>query len=142
MRTFRLATPADLPALQHLAKVAGQPNAELPDLAFLAEQDGILIAAAGLELGKPGMVVLSGVICLPEVYRKAFLAFRLQEFLEDWLIQNKCYAYIFAISKRNTRMQRWMEGHGAKRYAKKDGAYWYLRTLGPHRHVAHEDYIA
>jgi RimJ/RimL family protein N-acetyltransferase len=131
MRTFRLATPDDIPALVQLTVDANQPDVRLPDLVFVAEQDGRLIAAVGIELGQPGMVVVCGAIVHPDFYRKPFLAFRLQEFMEDWLIKQGCYAYVCSVTKRNTRMQRWIEKLGARRYTKKHGAYWYIRTFGP-----------
>lgn len=135
MRTFRLATPADIPALMELAIDANQPDAELPDLAYVAEQDGKIVAAVGIELGHPGMVILSGGIIHPDFYRNPFLVFRLQENLEEWLIAQGCTAYICAVSKRNTRMQRWLEKLGARRYTKKHGAIWYIRTFGPDRNA-------
>jgi acetyltransferase (GNAT) family protein len=138
MRTFRLATPADIPDLAQLALDANQVDAELPDLAFVAEQDGRIVAAVGIELQHVGMVVLSGGVIHPDFYRKPFLAFRLQEAIEDWLISNKCFAYVFSVSKRNTRMQRWVEKLGAKRYVKKHGALWYVRTIGPKRDALNE----
>ena len=133
MRTFRLATPADIPALAELAIEANQTDAALPDLAFVAEQDGKLVGAVGLQLDQPGMVVVTGAIVHPDYYRKPFLAFRMQEFMEQWLQANGCNAYVFCVSKRNTRMQRWMEKLGAKRYEKKHGVYWYIRTFGKAR---------
>jgi RimJ/RimL family protein N-acetyltransferase len=133
MRTFRLATPADIPSLAELAVEANQTGVPLPDLAFVAEQDGKLVGAIGLQLDQPGMVVVTGAIVHPDFYRKPFLAFRLQEFMEDWLLGQGCTAYVFSVSKRNTRMQRWMEKLGAKRYEKKHGAFWYVRTFGPAR---------
>lgn len=138
MRTNRLATPADIPALTALAMESGQPNVDLPDLCMVTEQDGRIVAAVGLELNHPGMVVVSGGLIHPEFYRNPFVAFRLQEFMEDWLIAKQCYAYVCSVSKRNTRMQRWLEKLGAKRYTKKHGAYWYIRTFGPHRDVLRE----
>lgn len=141
MRTFRLATEADVPALVSLAVEAGQLDGGLPDLAFVAEQDGALIAAIGIELGHPGMVVLSGGIVHPDHYRNPFLVFRLQEGVEDWLISQGCYAYIFSVSRRNTRMQRWMEKLGARRYTKKSGILWYVRTIGPKRNALREDVV-
>lgn len=135
MRTFRLATPEDIPALAQLALDANQTDAELPNLAFLCIQDGEIIAAVGLEIGRPGMVVASGAIIHPRFYRNPFVAFRLQEFMEDWLIKNNCFAYVCSVTKRNTRMQRWLEKLGAKRYTKRHGAIWYLRTLGKHRNI-------
>ena len=133
MRTFRLATPADIPALAELAIEANQTDAALPDLAFVAEQDGKLVGAVGLQLDQPGMVVVTGAIVHPDYYRKPFLAFRMQEHMENWLQERGCNAYVFCVSKRNTRMQRWMEKLGAKRYEKKHGAYWYIRTFGKAR---------
>lgn len=133
MRTFRLATLADVPALAELAIEANQTDAELPHLAFVAEQDGKIIGAVGLQLDQPGMVVVTGAIVHPDYYRKPFLAFRMQEFMENWLQHNGCHAYVFCVSKRNTRMQRWMEKLGAKRYDKKNGAIWYIRTFGKAR---------
>ena len=133
MRTFRLATPADLPALAELAVEANQTDAAVPDLAFVAEQDGKIIGAVGLQLDQPGMVVVTGAIVHPAFYRKPLLAFRMQEFMETWLQEHGCNAYVFCVSKRNTRMQRWMEKLGAKRYEKKNGAYWYIRTFGKAR---------
>jgi hypothetical protein len=141
MRTFRLATQADIPALQALTIAANQPQMDLPDLAFLAEQDGRVIAAGGLELSHPGMVVISGGVIHPDYYRRPFLVFRLQEFVEDWLIANGCHAYVFPISKRNTRMQRWVERLGARRYTKKNGSYWYVRTIGAHRELTETPHV-
>lgn len=138
MRTFRLATLADLPDLAQLALDANQVDAELPDMAFVAEENGEIVAAVGIELGHAGMVVLSGGIIHPDHYRKPFLVFRLQEAIEDWLIQQGCFAYVFSVSKRNTRMQRWVERLGAKRYTKKHGALWYVRTIGPKRDALNE----
>lgn len=142
MRTFRLATPEDIPALAELAVEANQTDVGLPDLVFVAEQDGKIVAAGGLQLDQPGMVIATGAIVHPDFYRKPFLIFRLQEFAEDWLIQHGCTAYVFSVSKRNTRMQRWMEKLGAKRYAKKHGAFWYIRTIGPHRDALAEETAA
>lgn len=133
MRTYRLATPADIASLAELAVEANQTNVDLPDLAFIAEQDGKVIGAVGVQLDQPGMVVVTNAIVHPDFYRKPMLAFRLQEFMEDWLIQHSCNAYVFSVSKRNTRMQRWMEKLGAKRYEKKNGAFWYVRTFGKAR---------
>lgn len=138
MRTFRLATAADIPALMTLAIDANQPDAELPDMAYVAEVDGEIVAAVGIELSDPNRVVLSGGIIHPRFYRKPFLVFRLQEAIEDWLIDLGCFAYVFSVSKRNTRMQRWMEKLGAHRYARQGGALWYVRTIGPARNLATE----
>lgn len=138
MRTYRLATPADIPALTQLAIDANQLDVLLPDLCMVAEQDGRIIAAVGIQLDEPGMVVVSGGIIHPEFYRNPFVAFRLQEALEDWLIQRNCFAYVCSVSKRNTRMQRWLERLGSKRYTKKHGAYWYIRTFGQHRDALRE----
>lgn len=139
MRTFRLATNADVPALLRLAIDANQPDVEMPTLAFVAEEDGEIIAAVGIELEHVGMVVLSGGIIHPNHYRKPFLAFRFQEAIEDWLILNNCHAYVCSVSKRNTRMQRWLEKLGARRYAKKHGALWYVRVLGKHRDALRDE---
>lgn len=138
MRTNRLATPEDIPALAALALAAKQENVDLPDLCFLTEQDGQVIAAVGIELGHPGLVVVSGGIIHPDFYRNPFVVLRLQEFMEDWMMQHGCYAYICSVSKRNTRMQRWLEKVGAKRYTKKHGAFWYIRTFGPKRNALEE----
>lgn len=138
MRTFRLATAADIPALMALAIEANQPDVALPDMAYLAEVDGVIIAAVGIELSDPNKIVLSGGIIHPDYYRKPFLVFRFQEAVEDWLIDLGCLAYVFSVSKRNTRMQRWMEKLGAKRYAKQGGAIWYVRTIGSARHALNE----
>lgn len=137
MRTHRLATLEDIPALVDLAKAAKQEGLDLPDLCCVTEQDGQIIAAVGIELGD-GMVVISGAVIHPDHYRNPFIVFRLQEFMEDWLIQRGCFAYVCSISKRNTRMQRWVEKLGAKRYTKKHGAFWYLRTIGPKRNALEE----
>lgn len=133
MRTFRLATPADVPALAELAIEANQTDVAMPDLAFVAEHDGKIVGAVGLQLDQPGMVVVTGAITHPDYYRKPFWAFRLQEFMENWLQEHGCNAYVFCVSKRNTRMQRWMEKLGARRYEKKHGAIWYIRTFGKAR---------
>lgn len=138
MRTFRLATPEDIPALAQLALDANQIDADLPDLVFLCLQDGEIIAAVGLEIGRPGMVVASGAVIHPSYYRNPFVAFRLQEFMEDWLIEHNCFAYVCGVTKRNTRVQRWLEKLGARRYTKKNGIIWYLRTIGPHRNALQE----
>lgn len=138
MRTFRLATQADIPALAQLALDANQVESDVPDLAFVCEIDGKVVAAVGLELEHTGMVVVSGGIIHPDYYRKPFMVFRLQEFMEDWMIQHGCFAYVCSVSKRNTRMQRWLEKLGARRYAKKHGALWYVRAIGPKRDALEE----
>lgn len=142
MRTFRLATQADVPALAELAIDANQPDAEIPDLVYVAEQDGRIVAAVGIELGHDEAVVLSGGIIHPDYYRNPFLVFRLQEAVEDWLIGQGCTAYICSVSKRNARMQRWIERLGARRYAKEHGAIWYIRTIGNDRNVLEESEAA
>lgn len=139
MRSFRLATPEDIPALAQLALDANQLDVDLPDLVFLCVQDDRIIAAVGIEIGRPGMVVVSGAIIHPDFYRNPFVAFRTQEFMEDWLIQHQCFAYVCGVTKRNTRMQRWMERLGARRYTKRNGCLWYVRTLGPHRNALQEE---
>jgi RimJ/RimL family protein N-acetyltransferase len=133
MRTYRLAEPKDLTQLVALAHRACQPDAELPDIAFVADFDGQIVAAVGIELNNPDAVVASGGVIHPAYYRNPFVVFRLQEAMEDWLIQHGCHAYVCSVAKRNTRMQRWMERLGAKCYAKEGGAYWYARTIGPER---------
>lgn len=138
MRSFRLALPTDIPALAQLALDANQRTVDLPDLAFVAEQDGRIVAAVGIELGHVGMVVVSGGIIHPEFYRKPFIVFRLQEALENWLQTQGCFAYVCSVSKRNTRMQRWIEKIGARRYTKKNGAFWYVRTFGKHEGALRE----
>ena len=130
MRTFRLAIPKDLPELAKLVEKVNPCGVIPPDLAYLAFQDDQIVAAVGIDLDRPDMVVLSGGVIHPDFYRRAFLVFRLQESIEDWLLSQGCHAYVFSINRRNKRMQRWMEKLGAERYAKRDGALWYTRRIG------------
>jgi len=134
MIVCRQATKEDLPKLVELALASNQPIESIPTLMFLCEdtEDGVL-GMVGIYLSVPGMVVVGGFIVPPGVYadrelRRA-VADDLRAFVHGWMLTHNCRAYVCEISKRNTRMQRWFERRGGKRYAKKNGSYWYMMKL-------------
>jgi hypothetical protein len=135
MIVCRQATPDDLPALAEMALRANQPIEGIPSLMFICEdtEDDSILGMAGIYLNTPGMVVVGGYIVPPEVYadrelRRA-VAEDIKNYLHAWLLLYNCKAYVCNVSKRNTRMQRWLERRGAKRYAKKNGSYWYIMVI-------------
>lgn len=130
---YRLATPKDVPALLVLAVLAKQPETGPADVVFLGEECGLPVVAIGLDLSHETFVVLSGGIVHPAFYRDAAAVGGLRDFFEQWLIEHNCFAYVFSVTKRNRRMQKWMERAGAHRYAKIDNRLWYIRTLGEHK---------
>ena len=127
---FRLATAQDVPALLSLAAMAKQTDTPPADVVFLAEHEALPVAAVGLELNREDSVVVSGGIIRPDFYRNRDVVRGLIDCYERWLTERGCKAYLFSITRRNRRMQRWMERLGATRYAKDGNRLWYFRVLG------------
>ncbi len=133
MIVCRLAEPArDLPRLVALTVEANQPLEDIADLVFVCEdtEEDRFLAMVGLHLGSPNMVVVGGFIVAPDVYADAELrravAMDLKHHVHAWLAEQGVRSYVCHVSKRNTRMQRWLERQGGRRYTKKNGGYWYL----------------
>ena len=138
MIVCRLAEERDAPRLASLILGGNQTIDDTPDLVAVCEdtEEDRILAMIGCYLNEPGMVIIGGFLVDPEVYadaemRRAVAGDLVENFYFPWLLARECKAVVWPVSKRNTRMQRWLERHGGRRYNKKHGHYYYVVTLDP-----------
>jgi hypothetical protein len=127
-RVYRVATVEDVPQLIELATQGRKRLVDLPDVVLVAELDGVIEAAVGVSI-QDGYVVAGPGIMSPRVYGNPFVALRLHEKLEAWLLGNDCHAYLFSVYETNTRMRRWAERTGARHYVSEKRRAWFYKEI-------------
>ncbi len=128
MRTYRPAVLADANRLLALAKQARFKLKTVPSLTFVAEEDGEIQAALGLNFDDE-WVEAGPLVVAPEAKRKPFMILRLIETMEAWIRQAGATEYLFAIPISNKRWNRIVQHSGLQPYATRTGQRWYLRSL-------------
>ena len=128
MRTYRPATMDDLPRLLELSKQSRMRLSRVPSLTWVAEDNGIIQAAIGLDW-EQGKTVAGPLVVDRRLGRKPWMILRLVETMERWMSQAGGTEYLFGVACANTRWNA-IAKKFAVRYVTKDGRHWYLRRLG------------
>lgn len=133
MRVYRPAVMEDLPRLQELVRRSRMKMNGVPSITFVAEEDGVIQAAMGLDFEKD-QIRAGPFVIATEAKKKYFLLLRLIESMETWLIKGAGpkVDYILAIPRSNKRWNH-IVSQFARRYAVKDGRNWYTRRAGSGR---------
>ena len=130
MRTYRPATMDDLPRLLELSKQSRMRVNRVPSLTWVAEEDGVLCAALGLDW-EQGMTVAGPLMVDRSLGRKPWMILRLVETMERWMTEAGGTEYLFGVACANKRWNA-IAKKFAVRYVTKDGRHWYLRRLTEH----------
>jgi hypothetical protein len=128
MRIYRPALISDADALLRLVKSARMKMKGIPSMTFVAEEDGKVVAALGIDWSKDA-VVAGPLVLAKEAKGKRFLVLRLVEAMEAWLMQAGVKLYTFGTALSNKRFNAICEHLNLKVYAKKDGRNWYMREV-------------
>lgn len=129
MRTYRLAEVTDGARLLELCRRSRVKITKAPSVTFVAEEDGVVHAALGLDWS--GEFTVAGpLVVSKEARTKRWMILRLAETLEQFLAERGVDRYVLSIACNNKRWTRLVEKAGAVRYAVRDGRNWYIRRVG------------
>src|SRR5439155_22145604 len=124
----RLAEEKVAPRLASLILGGNQAIDDTPDLVAVCEdiEEDRILAMIGCYLNEPGMVIIAGFLVDPQVYadaamRRAVAGGLVEYVYFPWLLSRECKAVVWPVSKRNERMQGWLDILGGLRYDNKHG---------------------
>ena len=100
MRTYRPATMDDLPRLLELSKQSRMRLSRVPSLTWVAEDNGIIQAAIGLDW-EQGKTVAGPLVVDRRLGRKPWMILRLVETMERWMPQAGGAGYLFGVACAN-----------------------------------------
>ncbi len=129
MRSIRVATDHDLPALSAAFQAAGMTVGYWPSTIFLAEENGQLLGGIALDWCT-GIAKVGPLLLAPGHEHKKWVVLRLIEFVESFLAKAGVRHYTFYIPKNNLAFQRVAEHAGARPYAAIPGGTFYMREVG------------
>ena len=128
MRIYRPAVLTDADRLLALWRSARFKMKALPSLTFVAEEDGTVEAALGLNF-EDTTIIAGPLVVAPEAKTKRLMILRLIESMEAWIVQAGVTAYLFSIPLANKRWNGIIQHFGLTPYATKNGSRWYVREM-------------
>jgi len=128
MRHYRPALAADVSQILALTKQGRMKVRRAPSVMWVAEEEGTIVAALGLDW-EDGKTVAGPLVVDQHASGKPWLVLRLVETMERWMQQAGGSEYLFGVACANTRWNA-IAKKFAVRYVTKDGRHWYLRRLG------------
>ena len=129
MRQYRPAVVTDAQRLLEMMKSSRMKIRELPSMTFVAEEDGSIQAALGVDW-QDEAVVAGPFVVAPEAKGKRWMVLRLIETMERFLAERGVTSYLLSCACTNARWNRILQKAGCQRYATKNGRNWYTRKVG------------